>query len=149
MAKRKSKSEEGMGARAKRALQFVDRLAERDQIAFGLLTGYALKKAADLEPESLAAILTGALMKLAESNRPAYDGLGGQIVWNTLKDSGFLEVLAELKQKLAASDTQGAVAVVERLETWTAGIESLATGGAVQKLIDAQESAGTKKAYVN
>ena len=140
MAKRKSKSEEGMGARAKRALQFVDRLAERDQIAFGLLTGYALKKAADLEPESLATILTGALRKLAESDRPAYDGLGGQIVWNTLKDSGFLEVLAELKQKIAAHDTQGAAEMLERVGVWVKGIESLAAGGPVQALIDAQEA---------
>ena len=143
MAKAKGNSEEAMGARAKRALRFLDRLAEKDQLAFGLLTGYALKKAADLEPESLAAILTSALVKLAESNRAAYDGLGGQIVWNTLRESGFLEALTELKQKATAGDAQGAVEAVERIDVWVKGIESLASGGAVQALIDAKE-AGTK-----
>ena len=145
MAKRKSKAE-GSGARAKRALQFVDRLAEKDQLAFGLLTGYALKKAADLEPESLAGILAGALLKLSELNRAAYDGLGAQIVWNTLRESGFLEVLAELKQKATAGDAQGAVEAAERIAVWVKGIESLAAGGPVQALIDAQEATGSKAA---
>jgi hypothetical protein len=149
MAKRKSKSEEPMGASAKRALQFVDHLAERDQIAFGMLVGYAIKKLADLEPESLSIMLVGALTKLAESDRSAYDGLGGQIVWNTLRESGFLEVLAELKQKATAGDAQGAVEAAERIGVWAKGIESLAAGGPVQALIDAQETVGTKKAYVN
>lgn len=142
MAKRKTMAE-GMGAQAKRALAFVDRLAARDQLTFGLLTGYALKKAADMEPESLAEILTGALMKLSELNRSAYDRLGGQIVWNTLRESGFLEALAEVKQKATAGDAQGAVEAAERIGVWVKGIESLAAGGAVQALIDAQE-AGTK-----
>jgi len=142
MAKRKSDTE-GMGAHARHALQFADRLAERDQIAFGILVGYAIKKLADLEPESLSVMLVGALTKLAEYDRPTYDGLGGQIIWNTLKDSGFLEALAELKQKLAAHDTQGATEVLERIGAWVKGIERLAEGGPVQALIDAQE-AGSK-----
>lgn len=143
MPKRKSKAE-GSGARAKWALRFVDRLAEKDQLTFGLLTGYALKKAADLEPESLAAILTGALVKLSELNRAAYDELGAQIVWNTLRESGFVDALAEIKQKLAASDSRGALDVAERVGQWVASIESLANGGKVQALIEAQEAGGSK-----
>lgn len=139
MPKRKSNAE---AATAKEALRFVDRLAARDQLALGVLVGYGLKKAAELEPESLATILTSALIKLSELNRSAYDGLGAQIVWNTLKDNGFLEAWAELKQKAAAGDGQGAGEVAERIDIWVKGIESLASGGAVQKLIEAQEASG-------
>ena len=149
MANRKTKAEE-MGIEAKRALAFVDRMAKRDQLALGVLVGYGLKKAAELEPESLAIVLTGALVKLSELNRPAYDGLGAQIVWNTLKDSGFLEVLAEIRQKAGAGDAQGVLEVAERIGVLVKGIETLANGGKAQALIEAQEATGISagKPYV-
>lgn len=140
MAKRKSRPDQGTEASATRGCKYMDHLALKDRIAFGMVLAYALQKVAALEPESLSVTLTVALMKLAESDRKTYDGLGGQIVWNTLKESGFLEVLAELKQKAAAGDGQGAVEVAERIDIWVKGIESLAAGGPVQALIDAQEA---------
>jgi hypothetical protein len=64
---------------------------------------------------------------VVELDRAGYEYLAAGVMVKTFRESGFIQALAQLKQKLDGGDVQGALERLEAIKGWVQTIKDLAS----------------------
>jgi len=87
----------------------------------------SIQDLAKRDPDAFVMLYFLATALVVELDRAGYEYLAAGVMLKTFRESGFIQALEQLKQKLDGGDIQGALERMEAIKGWVRTIEDLAS----------------------